>query len=134
MFQQFVGAGNLGKPVEVTYTPGGTAVGKGSIACEDSYKDKSGDWKKSTEWVNFTVFGKQAEFLAEKSDKGSKLLIIGRLKTESWDGKDGKKHYKTGIVASTVKILSEWVESGSSGNRTRNDDQSQEVTDDDIPF
>lgn len=141
--------GNLGKDPEVKYTPSGTAVAKFSLATNERYKDKSGNWQDRTEWHNIVAWQRLAEIVGEYVKKGSKLYIEGRLQTSSWDDKEsGQKRYKTEIVANDLVLLSGRGEEGearsrgaaASGDhfdqRTPEGDHSQaaQITDEDIPF
>src|SRR5690348_13811525 len=99
--------GNLGKDPEVKYTPSGTAVAKFSLATNENFKDKSGQWQERTEWHNIVAWQRLAEIVGEYVKKGSKLYIEGRLQTSSWDDKEtGQKRYKTEIVANDLVLLS----------------------------
>jgi single-strand DNA-binding protein len=145
--------GNLGKDPEIKYTPSGTAVAKFSLATNERYKDKSGEWQDRTEWHNIVAWQRLAEIVGEYVKKGSKLYIEGRLQTSSWDDKEsGQKKYRTEVIANDLVLLSargEGDEAGgsrafsrgaSSGGNSfdqRAPDESlaqTEITDDDIPF
>jgi len=98
--------GNLGKDPEVKYTPSGTAVAKFSLATNEGYKDKAGQWQERTEWHNVVAWQRLAEIVGEYVKKGSKVYIEGRLQTSSWDDKEtGQKKYKTEIVANELVLL-----------------------------
>lgn len=98
--------GNLGKDPEVKYTSTGTAVAKFSIATNEGYKDKSGQWQERTEWHNIVAWQRLAEIVGEYVKKGSKIYIEGRLQTSSWDDKEtGQKKYKTEIIANEMVLL-----------------------------
>jgi single-strand DNA-binding protein len=138
--------GNLGKDPEVKYTPSGTTVAKFSLATNERYKDKSGEWQDRTEWHNIVAWQRLAEIVGEYVKKGSKLYIEGRLQTSSWDDKEsGQKRYKTEVVANDLVLLSGRGEDEGSGRsrgasasagmdqRTPEHDTSQ-ITDEDIPF
>ena len=108
--------GNLGKDPEIKYTPSGTAVAKFSLATNENYKDKSGQWQERTEWHNIVAWQRLAEIVGEYVKKGSKLYIEGRLQTSSWDDKEtGQKKYKTEIVANDLVLLSGRGEGDSEG-------------------
>ena len=77
--------GNLGKDPEVKYTPSGTAVAKLTIATNERFKDKSGEWHDRTEWHNVVLWQRLAEIAGEYFKKGGKVYIEGRLQTRSWD-------------------------------------------------
>lgn len=113
--------GNLGKDPEIKYTPSGAAVAKFSIATNEGYKDKSGQWQDRTEWHNIVAWQRLAEIIGEYVKKGSKVYIEGRLQTSSWDDKEtGQKKYKTEIIANELVLLGGRGESGDSegGNRS----------------
>ena len=112
--------GNLGKDPEIKYTPSGTAVAKFSLATNEGYKDKSGQWQDRTEWHNIVAWQRLAEIVGEYVKKGSKVYIEGRLQTSSWDDKEtGQKKYKTEIVANDLVLLDRRGDVGDSegGNR-----------------
>ena len=108
--------GNLGKDPEVKYTPQGTAVAKFSLATNERYKDKQGEWQDRTEWHNIVAWQRLAEIVGEYVKKGSKIYIEGRLTTNSWeDQKTGEKKYRTEIVANDLVLLSGRGEGGGGG-------------------
>jgi single-strand DNA-binding protein len=144
--------GNLGKDPEIKYTPSGTPVAKFSLATNERYKDKAGEWQDRTEWHNIVAWQRLAEIVGEYVKKGSKLYIEGRLQTSSWEDKQsGEKKYRTEIVAQDLVLLSGRGEGDGEGRFSRGaaasnasmdqrsthaDDMSQsaEITDEDIPF
>ena len=92
-----IAIGNVGKDPEMRYTPTGNAVTNFSIACNYG--------KDQTEWINVTAWKKLAETCNQYLTKGSQVYIEGRLQTRKWDDNDGKTHYKTEVVASSVVFL-----------------------------
>jgi single-strand DNA-binding protein len=98
--------GNLGKDPEVKYTPSGVPVAKLTLATNERYKDKSGEWKDRTEWHNVVLWQRLAEIAGEYLKKGGKVYIEGRLQTRSWDDKQtNQKRYMTEVVASDLVLL-----------------------------
>lgn len=143
--------GNLGKDPEVKYTPQGTPVAKLTIATNESYKDKDGQWQEKTEWHNVVLWQRLAEIAGEYLKKGGKVYIEGRLQTRSWDDKQtNQKRYMTEVVGHTMVLLGGRGEgAGDSGGYTRaaaanSFEQrtpepeavvaSTPITDEDIPF
>jgi len=141
--------GNLGKDPEIKYTPSGVPVAKFSLATNERYKDKSGEWQDRTEWHNIVAWQRLAEIVGEYVKKGSKIYVEGRLQTSSWEDKQsGEKKYRTEIIAQDLVLLGGRGESDSEGRATRgaNFDQRAphaeegaaphpaEITDEDIPF
>ena len=98
--------GNLGKDPEVRHLEGGTAVASFSLATTESYKDKSGQRIDQTEWHNIVVWRGMAEAAEKFLKKGMTVYVEGKLRTRSWDDKDGHKRYITEIVGDTFTILS----------------------------
>lgn len=138
--------GNLGRDIELRYTPGGTPVGTLNLATTETWNDKSGQKQEKTEWHRVVLFGKTAENLSEYLTKGKQVYIQGSLQTRSWDDKDGQKRYTTEIKAFRVVLLGGGggggQQRGSGQRRQQQTDDYQdggaepgsEISDDDIPF
>lgn len=98
--------GRLGKDPEVKYTPSGTPVAKFTIATNDRFKDKEGQWQDRTEWHNVTAWARTAEIAGEYLKKGNQVYVEGSLRTHSWDDKTtGQKKYMTEIVVNDLVLL-----------------------------
>jgi single-strand DNA-binding protein len=98
--------GNLGKDPEVKFTPSGTPVAKVTLATNERYKDKNGEWQDRTEWHNLVLWQRQAEIAGEYLKKGSKVYIEGRLQTHSWDDKQtNQKRYMTEVIVQDLVLL-----------------------------
>ena len=132
--------GNLGRDPELSYTPGGLAVARFSIATSEQWTDKeTGEKKERTEWHRIVAFGKLAEICGQYLSKGKPVYIEGRIQTSSYE-KDGITRYSTDIIASQMQMLG----SKDSGNEYRTSTNTQtspasessppETGDDDIPF
>ncbi|MBV9086814.1 MAG: single-stranded DNA-binding protein [Acidobacteria bacterium] len=142
--------GNLGKDPEVKYTPQGTPVAKFSLATNERWKDKNGEWQDRTEWHNIVAWQRLAEIVGEYVKKGQKIYIEGRIQTRSWDDKDGQKKYMTEIIANDLVLLSgrgDGEHEGGSRPRSGSSSYDQRapehepagapaatITDEDIPF
>src|SRR6202167_769101 len=109
--------GNLGKDPEVKYTPQGTPVAKITLATNERFKGKDGQWQDRTEWHNVVLWQRLAEIAGENLKKGGKVYIEGRLQTRSWDDKtSGQKKYMTEVVANGLVLLRERGEGGDAGS------------------
>jgi single-strand DNA-binding protein len=136
--------GNVGKDPEVKYAPSGTPVAKFSLATNEKYKDRSGEWQERTEWHNIVAWQRLAEIVGEYVKKGAKLYIEGKLQTSSWEDREsGAKKYRTEIIARDLVLLGSHENGGGGGQErpSRNGDERQsvyagstEITDEDIPF
>ena len=98
--------GNLGKDPEVRYLEGGGVVANFSLATTESYKNKEGVKQEQTEWHNIVLWRGLAELAEKFLKKGMSVYIEGKIRSSSWDDKEGKKHYKTEIVGDTMNFLS----------------------------
>ena len=89
------------------------------LACTDRRRTQDGQWEDQTEWVTVVTFGRTAENAGKFLSKGRSVYVEGRMQTRSWDDQEGKKRYKTEVVAQIVQFLGGRSESdsysGSSG-------------------
>lgn len=97
--------GRLGKEPEIRYTPSGTPVATLRLATDRKWRDKNGNLKEETTWHTVVVMGKQAEVASSYLKKGSLIFVEGRLRTRSWDDKDGNRHTVTEILARNFRFL-----------------------------
>lgn len=96
--------GNLTRDPEMKSLPSGIQVTSFSVATNRVWKDKNGAKQESADYHNIVVFGRQAETVSQFLRKGSSVLVEGRMQTRSWDSPDGKKNYRTEIVADRVQF------------------------------
>lgn len=140
--------GNITNDLNLRTTSSGTPVVSFGVATNRRYRSQDSDeWKEDTNFHNVVVWGRQAESLAERARKGTRLYISGRLSTRTWDDQDGKKNYKTEIVAETISLISRY-ESGPSGGdysdnsysednkikSSKKDNKDTVIDPDDLPF
>src|SRR5579884_303961 len=146
--------GNLGRDAETKFTPSGAAVTRFSVATTRSWKDQqTNEWKEETNWTDVVVW--RQENVANYLTKGKQVYVEGRLQTHSYDDKDGKKVYRTEVIADEIILLGGRAEGAGGGfestgtARTRagaaagrsgaaagpeDNDQFGGITDDDVPF
>ncbi len=97
--------GRLTRDPEIRTTPTGTNVASFSVATGFTWTDQSGQKKEQTEFHNVVAWRKLGEIVGQYLKKGSQVYIEGRLTTRSWEGQDGKKNYRTEIVAENMIML-----------------------------
>ncbi len=97
--------GNLGKDPEVRYLEGGIAVANFPLATTEVHKNRSGDKVESTEWHNIVLWRGLAEVAEKLLKKGMQVYVEGRLRTRTWEDKDGSKKRATEIVGENLTIL-----------------------------
>ena len=101
--------GNLGKDPDIMTFENGVKRANITVATNESYKDKDGNWVEQTEWHNVVLW----RWLAERNlVKGDMVYIEGKLKTRNWDDKDGVKHYITEVLADKITRLTSRQEQG----------------------
>lgn len=110
--------GNLGKDPDVQHLEGNIAVAKFPLATTETYKDKTGKLISQTEWHNIVLWRGLAELAQKYLHKGSLVYIEGRLRTRSWEDKEGNKRSATEIVADNLIMLDKRADSGASNNET----------------
>lgn len=138
--------GNVGKDPEVRYLENNLVVCKFPLATSETYRNKSGEMITTTEWHNVVLWNRQAEVAEKFVTKGKQLYIEGKIRTRSYDDKDGNKKYITEIVADVMQFLGKKGEDGSAPpqqqgpKQEQGSDQTKEVADDagedvdDLPF
>ncbi len=105
--------GNVGQDPEVKYSPSGIPSAKFSLATNERFKDRSGEWQERVEWHSIVAWQRLAEIVGEFVTTGSKVYIEGKLQTSSWeDRQSGQTRYRTAIVARDLVLL------GSRSSRT----------------
>ena len=97
--------GNLGRDPEMRYTPNGQPVTSFSVATNYRYNTAEGEQRDETEWFNVSIFGKQAEACNQFLSKGSKVYVDGRLKSRTFEGRDGQMRVALDIFAQQVRFL-----------------------------
>lgn len=123
--------GRLGKDPELRYAASGTPVCKFSIAVD---VPKKGDNKQLSDWFNIVAFGKTGENCAQYLVKGREVFIEGRVKTRSYDDKEGNKRYVTEIVASRVQFLGGGAGGGVGGKGKEEPGDDIPIDDEEAPF
>jgi single-strand DNA-binding protein len=124
--------GNLGKDPEVRHLEGGASVANFPLATTEIFKDKAGNRQEQTEWHNIVVWRGLADVAEKFLKKGMTIYIEGKLRTRSWDDKEGNKRYTTEVVGDTFTILSKKENSNPSSGNEGN--QGGSKTADDLPF
>jgi len=105
MFNKVIIVGNLTRDLELRYAPSGTAIGSTGIASTRKFKGGDGQMKEEVLFVDITAFGRTAEVMNQYLRKGSKVLVEGRLKLESWTDQNGGKRSKHVVTIENMTML-----------------------------
>jgi single-strand DNA-binding protein len=103
--------GNMGKDPEVQFLEGNIGVAKFSLATTETFKDRTGKLISQTEWHTVVLWRGLAELAQKFLHKGSLVYIEGRLRTRSWEDKDGNKKFATEVVGDNLIMLDKKMES-----------------------
>lgn len=141
MINRVILVGRLTKDPALTFTPSGVAVTRFTLAVNRTFSNAQGE--KQADFINCTVWRKQAENAANYLKKGSLAGVEGRIQTGSYEGQDGKRVYTTEVVCDSVQFL----EPRGSNQRTEEPPEKktlngvdytptwpEEVKDEDLPF
>lgn len=127
--------GNLGKDPEVQTFENDIKKASFSLATSTKVKNKEGIYTEETEWHKVVVWRKLAETAETYLHKGSLLFVEGRLRTHSWDDKDGNKRYTTEVIADNFTMLGPRKDQGGVTEPTGNPEQETPNSPvDDLPF
>lgn len=99
--------GRLGAKPEVQTLTGGHVITRFSLATNERFKDKNGEWKDNTQWHNIVIWGKSAERFAKSADKGIEVALEGKLINRQYESKTGEKRYATEIEATDFLLLNQ---------------------------
>lgn len=96
--------GRLVRDIDLRYTQSGAAIGSSGIAVTRKYT-LNGEKREETCFIDITFFGKSAEIANQYLNKGSKLLIEGRLKFDQWTDNNGQNRSKHSIAVESMEML-----------------------------
>jgi single-strand DNA-binding protein len=143
--------GHLGKDPEVRHLDGGVTVASFPLATSESY-NKDGRKIEQTEWHNIVMWRGLADIASKYLQKGKLVYIEGKLRTRSFEDKEGHKKYTTEVVAENFTMLgrkSDFEGQGENGQQKSEEEHGannhviakedqpmnyEKGTDDDLPF
>lgn len=116
--------GRLTKDPELKYTKTNIPVARYTLAINDGYGEKQ-----TTEFINITTWGNSAEFVSQYFKKGQAMAIVGRLKNNNYEDKNGNKRYTTEVVTESIEFV---------GDKKKEENEEKAIPDklymDDIEF
>jgi single-stranded DNA-binding protein len=106
MFNKVILIGNLTRDVELRYSSAGLAIASTAIAVTRRFSGANGEKQEETCFVDITFFGKYAEVANQYLHKGSKVMIEGRLRLDSWQDKNtGQSRQKHSVIVEGMEML-----------------------------
>ncbi len=98
--------GNLGGSPEVRTTESGKKLARFSVATNESYRSTQGEKVNETQWHSLVAWGKTAEIAEKYLDKGTEVVVEGKLVHRSFTDKEGVKRFVTEVQVSELLLLS----------------------------
>lgn len=99
--------GRLGGQPEVVTFDSGKTLARFTIATNENYKDKKGEWVENTQWHTINTWGKTADRVKQSLTKGQEIMLEGKLVHQSYETATGEKRYATIIEATEFLVISE---------------------------
>ena len=118
MVNRVILVGNLGKDPEIRTLENGAKVAKFSIATNENYKDKSGEWQTQTEWHEVVAWRSLAERAESSLEKGAAIYLEGKLATRTWQDQNGNNRRTTEVIANYFRIINRQSSGGSGAGNT----------------
>lgn len=127
--------GRLTRDPELRHTASGDGIASLRLACSSRGRDENGQWTDKPNYFDVTVFGRQAESVAQYMGKGRRVGVDGRLQWREWEASDGSRRQAVEVVAQDVFFLDSSVDSFDRSAQSGGGAPTQKPTrDDDIPF
>lgn len=105
-FNKTILMGNLARDPELKYTFDRRAMARFAVAVNNAWKDKNGDVQESVDFINVKVWGRLAEWCEQWLRKGQGVLVEGRIRTGSYEAKDGSgKRYTFDVEAMNITLV-----------------------------
>ncbi len=98
-------SGRLTRDPDLRYTPSGRAVARMRLASSRRYKSATGDWVDDTLFIDLVAWGDLAERCKERLQKGSPVIVQGRLRSREWTTESGQKRVAFEVVANRIQFL-----------------------------
>ena len=134
MFNKVILTGNLSKDITLKSNSNIT-IASSTIAVNRKLKNQNGDTSEEVLFIDITFFGRQAEVANQYLNKGSKVLIEGRLKYDTWQDQNGQNRSKHSVVVESMEMLGGQNDKTNQNNQSHNQSyNSYNESNDEIPF
>jgi len=102
--------GNVTRDPELRYTPSGQAVATFGLAVNRRWQNRqSNDWEEQTSFFDVKCWAQMAENVGESVQKGSRVVVSGRLEQRSWETDNGDKRSKVEVIADEIAPSLRWA-------------------------
>jgi len=125
--------GNVGGEPEVKQA-GTVNICNFSVAVSDKFTDRQGQHQQRTEWFKCSAFGKLADVCSKFCTKGKQVFIVGELRTNKWEDKNGNKRESISLIVQKMKLLGAGDKKPTGNQQPMNNENNQPFGDVEIPF
>ena len=110
--------GNITRDPELRFTPSGQAIATFGMAVNRRYQ-KNGQWEEQTSFFNIPAWGTLGENASNSLQKGSRIIVNGRLEQRSWETQEGEKRSVVEVVADEIGPSLRWATAEITKNERR---------------
>ena len=96
--------GNVTKDPELRFSPSGTAWVTFSVAVNERTRGKDGNWSDQTTYFNCKAWRKDAENMVESVTRGTRVMVEGKLRDESWTDSSGQERKTKSLHVSEIGV------------------------------
>jgi len=115
--------GNCTRDPELRFTPSGQAVATFGLAVNRRWQNRqTQEWEEKVSFFDVTCWAQMAENVAESVQKGTRIVVTGRLEQRSWETNEGEKRSKVEIVADEIGPSLRYATAGVTKNERRGGD------------
>lgn len=125
-------SGNLVRDIELRRSQSGEAVVSNAVAVRREFKNAGGDY--DTDFINFVVWGKQAEYLNDYGKKGDRVELVGRWQTRKYTNKDGADVLVNEVVVESITVFSKEPKQTQPTQQPKEQYNGYDFNDEDLPF
>lgn len=126
--------GNLGRAPELRYTDGGTPVVNFPMATNQTWTDDAGETRQSVQWHDCVAYGSMAEVLDEYAEKGTRLLVRGKVTYNTWEDENGTKRRNTNVKVQRFDFAGSNADQDGGASSGDFDPEEDFEEEDDLPF
>lgn len=114
--------GNATRDVELRYLPNGTPIATFGVAVNRRWQDKQGEWQENVSFFDVTAWTDLGQNAADTIQKGTRVIVTGRLEQRSWETNEGERRSKVEIVATDIGPSLRWATAEVHRNQRSDDD------------
>ena len=102
--------GNATRDPELRYTPSGQTVATFGLAVNRRWQNRqTQEWEEQTSFFDIKCWAQMAENVSESVQRGTRVIVTGRLEQRSWENDNGEKRSKVEVVADEIAPSLRWA-------------------------